>query len=391
MRVRDLLKEVPVVPALLLTLLALGVLSGCGSTYSNDAPDRTPVLWSLPLPGGSQPSGISDSLIVSTVNMQEENKKKNGVLTFIDLDEREIIWQAEEGMGLIINQIMVSNGTNWFVNNDELRRVEVYQNDGTLVRTFDYILADGVNQSGLSPVIVDNALYISQGRGIYAFDISEPDKLTLLWSTELDYATSSLSADATGVYAGLFDHPESLDVVRLDAATGEVVWTASSYTDTVYEARTPASLALKDNALFVNTANTMQAFDTETGERLWLSEPLSCETDGPYPGYVQTLDDKDIYFTIGACVMSVSQKDGKINWIMSALDSSKRFTFSAQPLLHNGVLYTVNGYLWAIEADTGKVLSRSQKSDPSQFAYIHEYNNQIIVWGGNLLAYKPVR
>ena len=283
MRLKHIIKGVPVIPALLLALTLSGLV-GCGSSRENDASDKTPVLWSLRLNSGySQPSDIYGDVAVGIIGVPEGD---NGVLTFVDLDEQEVIWQGEDGLGLVVNQTMVSNGANWFVNNDDLRQVEVYRNSGVLVGTFEYDLENGVNLSGLRPVVVGDVLYIAQGRGLYTFDISQADTLNLLWSKELPYALSSLAANEGGIYAGTRNDTQEPNVFKLDAATGEIMWEATTYEEVSWEPRPPASLAIKGTRLFANASNTMQAFDTDSGERAWLSEPVVCGEYDSSPGDV---------------------------------------------------------------------------------------------------------
>jgi outer membrane protein assembly factor BamB len=361
------------------------LLTSCG-LISGQAPDNMTVLWSLELKNGlAMPSLLSGNLLGGV--FRTSDIWQFGV---IDLDQHKVLWKSASNQGLVSLQTFVSDGAYWFVHNGFQSRLEIYRNDGTMF-TFNYPDVSEGNTEGLSPILDDTTLYVGSGVYIYSFDISNPEKPVLNWRLQAPKWLTDIVLDEGWLYVGVQISENAPSVFKLNPKDGSTVWSATTYADTVQYPHFVEAMAIRGDKLFVSASSTMQAFDKNTGKRIWISEPLPCGWLGFGDSWVLELDDKSIYATVGSCVYSIAQADGKVNWIMSAVDTDANFTFSDKPTLYNGVVYAANGYLWAIDAETGKVLGMSRADNDSQGSYIHVYKNQIIVWGKNLYAYKPIR
>ena len=85
---------------------------------------------------------------------------------------------------------------------------------------------------------------------------------------------------------------------------------------------------------------------------------------------------------------------GKQAWVVATGDVGPdgSISISGEPLYHNGVVYTSVERLWALDAKTGRVLSfASQRAYNTTETVIHYANGEILVWGDELTAYRPVR
>ncbi|PYE51862.1 PQQ-binding-like beta-propeller repeat protein [Deinococcus yavapaiensis] len=92
------------------------------------------------------------------------------------------------------------------------------------------------------------------------------------------------------------------------------------------------------------------------------------------------------------CFFAFDTLTGKLKW---AFESPNQLSFANRPLVLNGVVYAANGYMWALDLETGKILAMSQKNATTQGttgtpAY-DSSTNQIVLWGRELQFYKPLR
>lgn len=98
--------------------------------------------------------------------------------------------------------------------------------------------------------------------------------------------------------------------------------------------------------------------------------------------------------SFGTCIFGFDLTLGEQKWVVSIGDVGPdgAITTYGQPLYHNGVLYTSVERLWALDATTGEVLSfASERAYNTVGSVIHYANGEILVWGDELTAYKPIR
>ncbi len=373
------LSNLLVVPAL------LALLTSCGAGF----PNQLSVLWSVPM-NGAGPSIVMGNQIVGSTAF-EDNYRFTGV----DLDTQKIVWRSETPKGPTFQQIMAGKGDYWYFHRTNSASLEVYRTNGTLVKQISYPGGSAGNQDGSNPVIYANTLYISNGDYLHSFDISTPDNPVLQWTYDAPSWLNDLVLDDEGyLYMGVQITENQDNLFKLDPKDQRVIWAARTYTTSVAEPNDPVGLILDGSRLITNVSNTMQAFDTTTGERVWLSKPLLICDEGSYaPGFNLELGEDSVFFISGSCVAAIQRATGKLQWVMDSLAATgANYTFSEKPTYYKGVVYAVNGNFWAIDAKSGEVLAVDTRLDRfSQSSYVHVYKDQLLVWGDNLTAYKPIR
>jgi len=136
-------------------------------------------------------------------------------------------------------------------------------------------------------------------------------------------------------------------------------------------------------------------FDRGTGEELWSTSLDTCSDGAGFANALEVGDGKVfISPSSGSCLFAVDLTTGKEVWTVETgeVGPDGAISIGGKPLYHNGVVYTSVERLWALDARTGRVLSfASQKAYNTTDTVIHYANGEILVWGDELTAYKPVR
>lgn len=147
----------------------------------------------------------------------------------------------------------------------------------------------------------------------------------------------------------------------------------------------------------------MHAFDKD-GKKLW-TKPSFCE--GRENIGMSHMDiQRDILYAApsgGSCLSAYDMSTGDRRWEFTP--PNNQFTFGSRFTIVRGVLYAANGFLWALEADTGKPLAQSRdflgappEAKWPNTAYLSggtvNYDakrDQLLLWAYKLWAFKPVR
>lgn len=260
--------------------------------------------------------------------------------------------------------------------------------------------SDSAGIYGAGPILYQQNLYLPINNVLFAYDISNPKQPKLLW--EREFVESSLWAlavdDKGGIYVGVTQQsPTTLQ--SLNPQNGQTLWTADTTPPTI-EGGVPAPTALtvvgEKVIAAVESSFTIQAFDKTTGERLYVSEDLSALCpDGQGTITSFEIADGNLYVSPreGTCIYGINAETGKVLWTHSSqIDPNTNFTYGGTPKYVNGVVYASNSALWALDAKTGKVLAiSSNRDDDALFTNVQYANGEILVWGKNLTAYKPIR
>lgn len=186
--------------------------------------------------------------------------------------------------------------------------------------------------------------------------------------------------------------PDSIS--KLEPLTGRELWSATPE-ELGDDPLTVQVLELSGDNLLAYVQGSLQAFNTQTGERLWVALLGSC-ADGVGPASALEVGGGFAYVSpgLGSCIFAVDLSSGRAAWTVSTgeVGPDGAITIDGKPLYHNGVVYTSVERLWALDAKTGRVLSfASQRAENTTTTFVHYANGEILVWGDELTAYKPVR
>ena len=318
-------------------------------------------------------------------------------LTAVSLSNRDTAWQIPVDKFHGSGRQIATNDSYIYVRREDSPGFHVYLQDGTFLKEIAFPDTLVSSMIGAHPILMGNQLFMPNYTHFYTYDISDAVNPVLGWQLDFDHKVQSVATDSQGgLYVGVYDRLNVTDAIyRLDPANGNILWQASTYTDKALEHGTPNSMEVNGDKLIVSAGGTVQAFDTATGERLWVSERLLCPGDGTSVTYAITFAEGNAYLAPagGACVFAVDLTDGSIVWTHSAsIAADANFSYGGKVSYRNGVIYASNARLWALDAGTGKVLSLAKHLDSNgQSTYVKEYNGQILVWGKELIAYKPIR
>jgi outer membrane protein assembly factor BamB len=248
--------------------------------------------------------------------------------------------------------------------------------------------------------VVGNRLYLNNKHAVLAYDITQPETPKHLWVSDLNSK-------------GVFDFVVEGDIYittlnlqgdslfRISAEDGSIIWKArNTYPNGngyQYGEFTGAQgITTFEDKVIVGSSQTIQAFSKETGKRVWLSPELQCRGGVP-GGYAEKLEvgSGKVYAQYNSmdCVHAINLSDGSVSWVVSAGDyPGLGGGFHGKALYHNGVVYSANGRLYAIEASSGKVLSISRNLDRyAQSTNPQLIDGEIVIWGLDITAYKPLR
>jgi hypothetical protein len=155
------------------------------------------------------------------------------------------------------------------------------------------------------------------------------------------------------------------------------------------------SLAIKDNYLYAAGGGKLQLKKYDFQNHLiWEAPEYICPGGSAHiPISLIRYNDTVLIMPFGdTCFSAWDTETGKMRW---SFQSPNKLSFVNTPLLHNNVLYAGNGYLWALDFDTGNILAVSERNKGTQGeAGTPQYDvdsNQIIFWGLELQFYKPLK
>ena len=372
------------------------ILTGCGGGRSSPAPDLTPTLWSTEVDGYGL-TILSDNLMLGFVRGADGN----GTLVAIDLERREVAWRYTFGRGSILGRPLTTGGDNIYVFVRD-RGLMILSRQGELISETPPPAPDVASESiyAAGPVFYQGRLYVPNDKLLYAYDVTDAKNPTLVWRQVFEKPVSALAISQEGfLYIGIAEYTGAGSVRALVPEDGTELWQSSTATPgPVGTDGYTTALALDGDKVIavVEGSQTVQVFDRGIGERLSVSGQLrdACVDGG---GTVQGLEvgGGKAFVTpySGTCVYGIDLASGQIAWSHTArLDPDTSFTYGGIPKYVNGIVYATNSALWALDAETGKVLSlASKRDDDALFTSVQYRNGEVLVWGEELTAYKPIR
>jgi outer membrane protein assembly factor BamB len=371
---------------LLKWLCPLVMLSACAQHT-----DLTPKLWSVHIEGVFN-SVVDGNLMVGYL------AGINDQVIAVDLPTHEILWQSAKGISTNYELALAINQEAVFVYLSG-KGLHVYSRTGELLSQQPALpKGEGqeISQVTASLVLFGSTLLLPLDTQLYAYDVSAPSNPTLLWQHAFPQPVFALAADSEGVYVGGVASDPGNGLVKLSLNDGREVWRGDVKFFGQYAPLTQAVAVIGEQIIvyIIDTNGSLQSFDRNTGERLWVNPLQSC-SDGA--GWVDDMEvgGGNIYVSpsSGSCLFAVDLATGKEAWTLETRDGPDgAISIGGKPLYHKGVLYTSVERLWAVDAETGKVLSYAREPAYNTTGTILHYaGGQILVWGDDLTAYKPVR
>lgn len=140
----------------------------------------------------------------------------------------------------------------------------------------------------------------------------------------------------------------------------------------------------------------LYGFDLQ-GRQVWKADSVICP-NGSSTGFLEMHTDGQLAYPVpdgDACQSAYDLRDGSLKWTFYPPRENSA-TFANTPIFVRGVMYMTNGYLFAVDTGTGKLLARSQPhlsgSQGMGGSPLYDpVNDQVLVWGDDLVAFKPIR
>jgi outer membrane protein assembly factor BamB len=378
-------------------LLLAGItcfLIACGDFPSFTQAPILQSLWSVPVNGAFRTHSSNDKL-VGLVDWGDTL-----TLAAFDPKQRKIIWKSQPHIPLgLDNNFVAENGVAYYMvpnGNLEVHDLET----GKILESVPPPTDITFKTAGLGAYlkIVANKLILNSEKILIVYDVSIPSKPKQLWVRQPesgeDINLRATDADNSLVYVAAASSKYNSYVTALNAETGEVRWRqATPYS----ENRGVLTIRVSGNGLYaLGSDDTLRAFDTKTGQSLWTNNDVwRDECKGTATDATEFTITADTLYTSprsGQCVWAINLKDGQIKWAMNAGKYGDPYSFGGMPLLVNGVIYAMNGRVWAIDAQTGEVLGLSKEIDKGWVVTNPQFlNGEIIAWGRIATGFKPIR
>jgi outer membrane protein assembly factor BamB len=363
-----------------------------GQSPSAQAPALTP-LWTVPVNGAFKTFSNNGKLI-GLVDWADTL-----TLAAFEPKQRKITWKSQPHAPLgLDNNFVVGEGVVYYMVPE--KNLEVYDLEtGQILESLSPPTGITFKSGGLGAYqkIVAKKLILNSDNSLVVYDVAIPSKPKQLWvrNTEENGYPRATDADASTVYLAASSKGNQY-IAALNAQTGETIW---NHPNPYLENHGALSLRVSGNGMYVMARdNSIRAFNTKTGQPLWArteADVLRNECKGVATDVNEFIITTDTLYTSpnsGQCVWAINLKDGQIKWAMNAAKYGEPYSFGGTPLLVNGVVYAMNGRLWAVDAQNGEVLGLSKEVDKGWVVTNPQFiNGEIIAWGLNATGFKPVR
>lgn len=382
--------------------ITLLIVSAC-SLSSTTPYTSYPVAWNYSgLYGADVPALLGDFILSNILNTDQTDVSKRQAF---DLENRALAWEYPRDFSgnhsiYLQDTAIISGKTGLYLLNQQGQQIKYVP--------FPDNMASYLSYSGLWFQIHNNQLYVPIDDALLVYSIDEllgsNQDVQPLWkvvfhSEEAAGDLNSFAVDpktGTVFVSGIVDStpPDNFRTL-LQAYTpqGQKLWEKTL----ISGERLPvprATLGAGDGrvVLLLDAWAELMAYDIQ-GNLLWKNPPFYCP-NGNTNLYTFVYVQEGIVMPIplgDSCLSAWELGTGKKKWVFDA----KNYTFANRPLILNGVVYSANTYLWALDKETGKVLGRSQElpraQGPSGTVLYDAKRNQLLIWGDQIWAFKPLR
>ncbi|UQN10591.1 PQQ-binding-like beta-propeller repeat protein [Deinococcus sp. QL22] len=188
----------------------------------------------------------------------------------------------------------------------------------------------------------------------------------------------------------------STEVVKLDALTGQENWRKTLFATQAGDTPHLGVVQSGRGSIVVHVQGTsvVTAY-TQSGTELWKNTSILCPGGATnILSHLIVRDDVVVVSPLGdRCYTALEASTGATRFVFSPpLGGS----FGQVPSFVNGVMYATNGFLWAVDTEDGSILGRSTTELPyaqgkTGTVIFDAPRQQLLVWGGKLSAFRPVR
>ncbi len=269
-----------------------------GYNPAGTAPQSTPeTLWTAPYGlYGNQTEGpyIADGIVYDDRTGTNDQSPGVRALDAASGDEAWSVELAETPWSMVVADGLLHVGTDHRLLKFDAGTGERLGERRTIDQTF-----------GPSPVVVDGTLYagFDAGRGaVAAIDVESYERL---------WVTDSLDAYTSGTAPAVVDGSvyvlDGGGVAELDAADGSQ--------QRVFEADTERTPVVSDGTLYVPAEGSLDAFDLDSGDRIWRYESAERHRFDPT---VPVVDDGRVYVTDATGttppLIALDAENGSVEW-----------------------------------------------------------------------------
>jgi len=209
---------------------------------------------------------------------------------------------------------------------------------GNLTLAWEY---ETIGQIEGSPVVANGMVYIgSQDYNLYALNATTG---ALVWKYYTGYRADYSPAVANGIVYTHYEDQNSgvVYTVALDAGTGTEVWKTQ-----ITEFGSLSTPTVVNGVLYENTDRQIAALDAKTGYILWVSDDIDASANS-----VASVANGVVYaITYDGYLYAFDAATGKVLWNVYVNERGEAVA------VVNGVLYASNDGLLAINAKTGALI-----------------------------------
>lgn len=371
----------------------VATMTSCGSTVNNSSGQHESLkqLWSKNIASNGYSYLIGEFIVNSTDN--------NGALIATSTENSEKGWSVKSRIPRFSYGATSDSSYAFFNTEDGDGSLAILDFNGNLKNRVIFPKSNFQgNGFSIGPFIAKDRLFLSHGADILAYNMNDILQAGAkpLWKVRLEgnylYIKSITIDDEGNLY---ISYPEAR-TTSLDRE-GKIRWTITTPVNgrTLY-AESSAMKIIGSQLIALIDGGEVGSFDKDTGQRnsKWTEFPNfdDCVSGRGTVSTNLEIADGKIFVSPdgGSCVDAYDLLTGKQLWQFQAPDGN---TLANIPVYVRGVLYVNSNHVWALDANTGKILAGSIEKTYNYGGNVvyDARNDQILTWSKILYAFKPVK